>query len=74
MAGEKIPNQDDIPNDATERLNNFLDTSEELASARNWGVDLHMLAATLNRTVAERIKRHQIALDTFQKLRNARKL
>ena len=74
MAGEKIQNQVDKPNDATERLNDFLDTSEELASARDWGVDLHMLAANLNRTVAERIKRHQIALDTFQKLRNARKL
>jgi len=46
----------------------------ELAFAVDYGVDIQALIANLNRPVAERIRRHQIALDTFQKLRNAKKL
>jgi peroxiredoxin len=46
----------------------------ETAFAVNYGVDIQALIDNLKRPVAERIRRHQIALDTFQKLRNAKKL
>ncbi len=51
-----------------------IDETPELAAARDYGVDVAALLANLDRPVAERIRRHQIALDTFNKLRNARKL
>lgn len=46
----------------------------EVAAAHEYGLDIDMLIANMKRPVAERIKRHQIALDTFQKLHNAKKL
>ena len=41
----------------------------ELAFAVDYGVDIQALIVNLNRPVTERIRRHQIALDTFKKLR-----
>lgn len=43
------------------------------ASAKNgeYGMDIVMLLDNLERTPAERIRRHQIALDMFDKFHNA---
>jgi len=38
------------------------------------GFDVEMLKDNLKRTVAERIRRHQIALNTVKKLRGAKRL
>ena len=38
----------------------------------DYGIDVSMLADNLKRTPAERIRRHQIALNTAEKLRKAR--
>jgi hypothetical protein len=52
----------------------FINESAELAEARKDGVDLWALWHNLQRTPAERIHRHQIALDTRRKLQKAKKL
>jgi hypothetical protein len=59
---------------SSESLSDLIDKVPELAAARDYGVDIRMLKANLNRPVIERIRRHQIALDTFEKLRGARQL
>jgi hypothetical protein len=41
-------------------------------AATNYGVDLSTLSDNLKKSVAERIRRHQIALNTVQKLRKAK--
>ena len=57
---------------AAELLPDLIDKVPELASARDYGVDVRMLVDNLNRPVIERIKRHQIALNTFEKLHKAK--
>ncbi|MHC4782313.1 MAG: hypothetical protein ACYSN7_03740 [Planctomycetota bacterium] len=52
----------------------FINESAELAEARKDGVDLWALWHNLQRTPAERMCRHQIALDTRRKLQKAKKL
>ncbi len=42
-----------------------------LKKARKEGVDVYMLLDNLKRTPAERIRRHQIALNTFRKFHKA---
>ena len=59
---------------SSESLSDLIDKVPELAAARDYGVDIRMLKANLNRPVIERIRRHQIALDTFEKLRGAKQL
>ncbi len=54
-------------------LSELIDKIPELAVARDYGVDIQMLQANLNRPVIERIRRYQIALDTFEKLRKAKR-
>lgn len=44
----------------------------EVKAAAEYGVDIQMLLSNLNRSVSERIRRHQIALDAVQKLRRAK--
>jgi hypothetical protein len=44
-----------------------------LAKAKRYGIDIVMLYDNVQRPVIERIKRHQIALDTLQKLKNKAK-
>jgi hypothetical protein len=44
----------------------------EIQAAINYGVDISMLSDNLKRSIAERIRRHQIALNTVQKLRKAK--
>jgi len=58
---------------SSESVSNLIDRVPELAQARDWGVDVPMLLDNLNRPVIERIRRHQIALETFEKLRKAKK-
>ena len=45
----------------------------ELRRVQQEGLDLHLLWDNLQRPVAQRIRRHQSALDTLNKLRQARK-
>lgn len=47
---------------------------DAIQAARDYGMDVSMLADNLKRTPAERIRRHQIALNTAEKLRKARGL
>jgi len=64
----------DKANMSSETLSDLIDKVPELAAARDYGVDIQMLQANLNRPVIERIRRHQIALDTFEKLRGVKQL
>jgi len=64
----------DKANMSSVMLSDLIKRIPELAAARDYGVDIRMLQANLNRPVIERIRRHQIALDTFDKLRKAKKL
>lgn len=48
--------------------------ADPIKAAADYGMDISMLADNLNRSVTERIKRHQIALDTAEKLRKAKRL
>jgi len=43
----------------------------ELEEARRFGIDVTMLVDNLNRTVEERIRRHQIAANLAKELRSA---
>ena len=52
----------------------FINESPELAEARENGVDLWALWANLQRTPAERMKRHQMAVDMLRKLQTAKKI
>lgn len=56
--------------DTSARARRLAERIPEVAAARDWGVDIPMLLANLDRSVAERIRRHQIALNTFRKLHN----
>jgi hypothetical protein len=47
---------------------------DAIQAANDYGIDVSMLADNLKRTPAERIRRHQIALNTAEKLRKARGL
>lgn len=44
-----------------------------LSKAKDYGIDIVMLYDNVQRPVIERIKRHQIALNTFKKLHNTAK-
>jgi hypothetical protein len=46
----------------------------EIQSAVDYGIDVSMLIANIGRSYSERIKRHQIALNTAEKLKGARRL
>ena len=74
MSESNVHNQGDKAANTSEEIDNLIARIPELASAHEHGVDISMLLANLNRSVAERIKRHQIALDTYDKLKKARKL
>lgn len=47
---------------------------DPIRAAADYGVDIPMLIANLAKTPAERIRRHQIALETFRALRKARRV
>ena len=46
----------------------------EIQAAIDYGIDVSMLIQNVNRSCTERIIRHQIALNTVEKLRKARRL
>jgi len=45
----------------------------EVQAAIDYGIDISMLIDNINRSFTERIIRHQIALNTVEKLRKARR-
>jgi hypothetical protein len=47
---------------------------DPIRAAADYGIDIPMLIANLARTPAERIRRHQIALETFRALRRAKRV
>jgi len=47
---------------------------DPIKAAEEYGIDIPMLMANLNRSVAERFRRHQIALETYYKIRNSKKV
>jgi hypothetical protein len=47
---------------------------DPIRAAAEYGVDIYMLMSNLARTPAERIRRHQIALETFWALRKAKRV
>jgi len=51
--------------------NTQLGNCPELDEARKFGIDVVMLVDNFNRTVEERIRRHQIAANLAKELRNA---
>ena len=65
-----LDTDDDKQVDLQTRAQRLAEKYPEVAAARDWGVDIPMLLANLDRPVAERIRRHQIALNTFRKLHN----
>lgn len=46
----------------------------EIQAAADYGIDISMLIDNIRRSYSERIKRHQIALNTAGKLKRARRL
>jgi len=46
--------------------------TDAIKAAADYGIDISMLRDNLNRTPAERIKRHQAAFDAVKKLRKAK--
>jgi hypothetical protein len=53
-------------------IETFINESPELAEARENGVDLWALWHNLQRTPAERMRRHDMAVDLMRKLRKAK--
>jgi hypothetical protein len=47
---------------------------DPIRAAADYGIDISMLIANLARTPAERIRRHQIALETFRAFRSAKRV
>ena len=47
---------------------------DPVQAAIDYGIDVSALIANADRSCTERIKRHQIALNTAEKLRKAREL
>ncbi len=47
---------------------------DPIQAAAEYGIDIAMLMANLKRTPAERIRRHQIALETFEMLRKSKRV
>jgi hypothetical protein len=47
---------------------------DPIKAAKEYGIDIPMLMANLNRTIAERFRRHQIALETYYKIRKSKKV
>ena len=46
--------------------------ADEIRQAEDFGLDIYMLMENIKRKPAERIRRHQIALNTAEKLRKAK--
>jgi hypothetical protein len=48
--------------------------TDEIQAAADYGIDISMLIENLKRTPEERIRRHQIALNTVKLLRKAKRI
>lgn len=48
--------------------------ADEILAAINYGIDISMLIDNIKRSPADRIKKHQIALETAEKLRKAKSI
>ena len=46
----------------------------EIRAAIDYGIDVTMLIDNIHKTPAERVRRHQAALETVEKLQKARRL
>jgi hypothetical protein len=53
-------------------LDNEILQEPEIQAAIDYGIDISMLIENLKLSCAERIRRHQIALNTIDKLRKAK--
>ena len=54
------------------RIAGSLRQADEIRAAIDYGIDIEMLIANLKRSPAERIRRHQIALNTAKMLAKAK--
>jgi hypothetical protein len=54
------------------RGNEYLKAAE-IQAAIEYGIDISMLIDNIGRSYSERIKRHQIALNTIEKLKEAKR-
>lgn len=54
------------------RIKSDSKTAPEIKAAIDYGIDISTLAANLKLSYTERVLRHQIALNNFQRLRKAR--
>ena len=59
---------------AKQKKNNKSIQTDPVQAAIDYGIDISALIDNAGRSCAERIKRHQIALNTAEKLRKAREL
>jgi hypothetical protein len=55
----------------SQKANSSKPPKDPITAAAEYGIDIAMLKADLARTPAERVRRHQIALETFKKLSKA---
>jgi queuine/archaeosine tRNA-ribosyltransferase len=51
-----------------------LEQEDAIRAAQEYGIDVAMLLDNLKRSPAERIRRHQIALETVEQLRKAKRV
>ena len=56
------------------RHRNNLRQPKKIQAAIDYGIDVSAIIENLKRTPAERIRRHQIALNTAEKLRKAKRI
>jgi hypothetical protein len=59
--------------DQQKRFDELVEQYPYLEEACNFGIDIQMLIDNADRTPAERIRRHQAALNAFNMIRGARK-
>jgi hypothetical protein len=52
--------------------NKYSTYADQIRAAADYGIDVSLLIDNIKRTPAERIRRHQIALNTTNKLRKAK--
>lgn len=73
---EKIKYEINMPEELKQNNTKSGDSGkkDELQTAADYGIDISMLISNLQKTPAERIKLHQVALDTTDKLRKAKRL
>lgn len=54
--------------------NKYFVQADEIQAAAEYGIDISMLIDNIRRSPAERIRRHQIALNTVKSLRKAKRI